>query len=194
MTTVPSSQQSVEAFRLATPKKLAGRVVDKVMSPLSETKSPGQQEDEFAVEDAWDHLKSTAVQPANLPAGAEVVLVTVPLNIDAEQLEGAQIVFPSDSLATGRLGNTVEVSTVQNGADTGVHVLGINDGVASAAKVAAVYSLQYPLPEPAVEEEAVDFDALEALRAGAFALNLMSDDTVHSVCEVKVCGAPTFTS
>lgn len=162
--TVPSAQQSAEAAELATPKKAVAKV-EQLLSPVSELKSPGQPADDLEVED-WDPVKDTAVHPAQLPAGADLVLVSVPLDINSAQLEGAEMVFPSDSLATGRIGSTIEVKTVHQGQDAGMHVLGIAEGVPSAAKVAALYSLQYSLPEPGAEEEAVDVGALEALRSG----------------------------
>lgn len=163
--TAPSTQQNAEAAGPATPK--AKGKIDQLLSPVSETKSPELEEDDLAVENTWDAVQSTAVCPARLPKGADLVLVSVPLGIDITQLEGAEMVFPSDSLETGRLGNTVEVATVQDGADTGVHLLGIDEGVPSSMKVAALYSVQYSLPDPDAEEGAIDFEALEALRAGA---------------------------
>ena len=162
-----STQQTVAgAAGLATPKKQAKAKIDHLLSPASVMQSSKLHEDDLAVEDTWDPVKTTAVQPSSLPEGTDLVLVSVPLDIDVAQLEGAEMVFPSDQSRTGRLGSTVEVTTAGDGADTGVHVMGVHEGTPSAGKVTAVYSLQYSLAEPEAEEDTVDFDVLEALRAG----------------------------
>lgn len=168
MVAASAQQNSAAAAGMATPKKQAKGNTDQLLSPVSMMQSPGSQEDDLSVEDTWDVLHTTAVQPSSLPEEAELVLLSVPLDIDVAQLEGAEMVFPSESLRTGRLGSTVEVATVRDGVDTGVHVLGIDEGVPSVGKVNAVYSLQYALAEPEGEEDVIDFNLLEALRAGVW--------------------------
>jgi hypothetical protein len=152
-----------------TPVK-ARALLDQLLSPASAMESPATHEDASAVLETCEVIKDTAVHSAGLPDGADLILVSVPLDIDVAQLEGAEMLFPSASVTTGHIGSTIEVTTVRNEAHVGVHVLGMHEGVPSAAKVTAVYSMRYALPEAGTEEESIDFEALEALRTGECSL------------------------
>lgn len=148
---------------VSTPQKLKQKL-DLLLTPGSEKKSlelPSDVDEEFTLLP----VPSTAVNPATLDAGSDIVLVHVPNEIDVEKLEGTEILLPCAHQEVGRVGDTYEVSTVQNEDDAGVYVLGIEDNQPSVVKVAALYSLQLALVEPEAEEEGIDQEALEALRA-----------------------------
>jgi hypothetical protein len=112
-------------------------------------------------------IQDTAGNPKNLGDERDLVLFTVPDNMDLNGLHGDQITLPIDDRIRGTLGTQLQVDEIKADIDDGLHMVGFAAGKPVVAQIAAVYAMQAALDTVPVDEEPVDMEALNALWTGA---------------------------